>query len=320
MASQSRRLPTNVGGDVYVDESCIDCDTCRWMAPATFDRVGEHSRVHRQPASPEEERRALMALVACPTSSIGTVGKHDLKPILAAFPDLLAHDPPVAAAVPASGSAPAAAPPGDGAGTRAPAAVYHCGFHAEASFGAASYLVVRPGGNVLVDSPRFAAPLVRRLEELGGVATLFLTHQDDVADHVKFAAHFGAVRVLHRGDMQADTAGIERPIDGTDPVALDDELLVLPTPGHTAGSACLLFRERFLFSGDHLAWSERLQHVYGFRDACWHDWDQLVESTRRLQAQRFEWILPGHGRRCHFPAAEMAAQMERCVAWMESVR
>jgi len=313
MASLSKRLPTNVDGDVYVDDTCIDCDTCRWVAPATFDSGGDQSRVHRQPASPEEERRALMALVACPTASIGTVARHDLEPILAAFPDLLARDPPEAAD--AGDRAPATAAPG-----AAPAAVYHCGFHAESSFGAASYLIVRPGGNVLVDSPRFAAPLVKRLEELGGVATLFLTHQDDVADHAKFAAHFGCTRVLHRADVHADTAGVERPIDGIEPVALADDLLVLPTPGHTAGSACLLFRERFLFTGDHLAWSERLAHVYGFRDACWHDWDTLVESTRRLATRRFEWILPGHGRRCHFPAAEMAEQMRTCLAWMERKR
>jgi glyoxylase-like metal-dependent hydrolase (beta-lactamase superfamily II)/ferredoxin len=298
MASQSRRLSSNVVGDVYVDDTCIDCDTCRWMAPETFDRAGEQSRVHHQPASDEQLQRALMALVACPTASIGTAQRHDLKPVLAAFPDLIAQD---------------ARRPG------APASVYHCGFHAESSFGAASYLVVRPGGNVLVDSPRFAAPLVKRLEELGGVATLFLTHQDDVADHAKFAAHFGCERVLHRADIHAATAAVERPLDGIEPVRLADDLLVIPTPGHTAGSACLLFRERFLFTGDHLAWSERLQHVYGFRDACWHDWDELVESTRRLATHRFEWILPGHGRRCHFPAALMADQMQRCLAWMESV-
>ena len=36
--------------------------------------------------------------------------------------------------------------------------VYHCGWHSEKSFGAASYLIQRPvekGGNILVDSPRW---------------------------------------------------------------------------------------------------------------------------------------------------------------------
>jgi len=302
MASPARRRPENVAGDIYVDDTCIDCDTCRWMAPGTFDRAGEQSRVHQQPATPAELQRALMALVACPTASIGTTQKHDLKPVLAAFPDRLAD---------LDGR-----PEGDGA-TAGPHGVYHCGYHHEDSFGATSYLLVRPAGNVLVDSPRFAAPLVKRIEALGGVRTLFLTHQDDVADQDKWAKHFGCERVLHAADVREATRDVERKFEGEEPVRLDDELLVIPTPGHTAGSSCLLVREQFLFSGDHLAWSARRGHIIGFRDACWHDWNKVVESTRRLLPRRFTWLLPGHGRRCHFAPDEMAARMQRCLDWME---
>lgn len=55
--------------------------------------------------------------------------------------------------------------------------VYHCGFHDEKSFGATSYLVVRPEGNILVDSPRFNPVLVRQIESLGGIKHIFLTHK-----------------------------------------------------------------------------------------------------------------------------------------------
>jgi glyoxylase-like metal-dependent hydrolase (beta-lactamase superfamily II)/ferredoxin len=302
MPSPALRRPENVVGDLYVDDTCIDCDTCRWMAPETFDRAGEKSRVHRQPRTPAELQRALMALVACPTASIGATERHDMKPVLAAFPDRLAD---LAGRPVADGAAPG------------PQGVYHCGYHHEDSFGATSYLVVRPAGNVLVDSPRFAAPLVKRIEALGGVRTLFLTHQDDVADQDKWHKHFGCERVLHAADVGAATRDVERKIEGTEPVRLDDELTVIPTPGHTAGSACVLLGEEFLFTGDHLAWSERRGQIIGFRDACWHAWSEVVESTRRLLPRRFTWILPGHGRRCHFAADEMARQMQRCVEWME---
>jgi len=289
MASAERRRAENAPGDFFVDDTCIDCDACRWIAPDTFDRAGDMSRVRRQPRSPAEERRALMALVACPTASIGTVERHAMDPVLASYPD----------------------PIEDG--------VHHAGYHAEASFGAACYLIVRPGGNVLVDSPRFAKPLVRRIEELGGVSLLFLTHKDDVADHARWAEHFGATRVLHRADATPGTARVERWIDGIEPVPLDDELRVVPTPGHTEGSACLLYRERFLFSGDHVAYSPTRGHVYAFRSACWYDWGVQRASMERLAGHDFEWILPGHGRRCRFPADRMRAEMERCVAWMASV-
>ncbi len=290
MASAQRRLPTNVPGDFFVDETCIDCDTCRWMAGETFDRAGEHSRVHHQPATAEEVLRAELALIACPTGSIGTEEKHDLDRARRAFPLSVAED------------------------------VFHCGWHAEASFGAASYLIVRPderGGNVLIDSPRWNRALVRRLAELGGVRTLFLTHQDDIAEHARFAEHFGCQRVLHAADARPSW-GIERTIAGLEPVDLDPELRLIPTPGHTRGSACLLYRETFLFSGDHVAWSESRGHVYAFRDACWYDWQEQIRSMERLARERFEWILPGHGRRCRFEASAMGAEMQRCIAWMKT--
>jgi len=288
MASPARRLAHNAPGDLFVDASCIDCDTCRWMAPAVFDRAAEQSCVYHQPSTGAEVEAARLALLACPTGSIRTETKHDLAAARAAFPLLVAED------------------------------VFHCGFHSESSFGATSYLIRRPaerGGNVLVDSPRWNDALVRRLEELGGVRTLFLTHVDDVAEHARFAAHFGAERVMHAADA---VAGIERVIDGLEPVALDPELRVIPTPGHTAGSACLVYRAKFLFSGDHLAWSESRGHLYAFRTATWFDWNAQIRSMERLARERFEWVLPGHGWRAHVPAEEMPGAMRRCLEWMRA--
>ena len=290
MASLAKRRPENAPGDLFVDTTCIDCDACRWIAPATFDEAGDMSRVHRQPATPAERRRALMALVACPTASIGTEEKAaDLAAARDAFPD------------PIEGG------------------VHHCGYHAESSFGAASYLVVREQGNVLVDSPRFAKPLVKRIEELGGISLILLTHKDDVADHEKWAAHFGAPRMLHADDVTRSTRDVERKLEGADPIALDDELQAIPTPGHTKGHACFLWRERFLFTGDHLAWSPDRQQLIAFRRACWYDWPTLVRSMHRLAEHRFEWVLPGHGRMASFDAERMRAEMTRCLAWMETV-
>jgi glyoxylase-like metal-dependent hydrolase (beta-lactamase superfamily II)/ferredoxin len=290
MASPARRLDHNAPGDFFVDSSCIDCDTCRWMAPETFIARDGQASVARQPDGDGERLRAEMALLSCPTASIGTLERHDLDRAQHALPD-----------------------PVDGP-------VFHCGYHDEASFGATSYLVVRPEGNLLVDCPRFTAPLVRRIEAMGGVRHLFLTHRDDVGDHRQFRERFGCERILHARDVTRDTRDVERVIEGEEPVELDGETLLLPVPGHTPGSTCLLFRGTYLFTGDHLAWSPGRGHVYAFRDACWYSWTEQITSMRRLAQQRFEWVLPGHGRRCHFPPDEMAEQMERAVLWMDSVR
>lgn len=289
MASPARRLECNVPGDFYVDSSCIDCGTCRWVAPETFDQAEEAAKVFAQPQGDEQVAAALRALVACPTASIGTTGDQDVEAAARAFPHPIAGG------------------------------VYHCGYHSEDSFGAASYLITRPAGNVLVDSPRFAAPLVRGIEALGGVDLMFLTHRDDVADHERFAAHFGCERILHRDDVTEATRAVERQPEGVEPLALADDLLVIPVPGHTRGSACLLFDRRFLFSGDHVAWSRPLQRVHAFRRACWFDWETQIESMARLAGYGFEHILPGHGAPCRSPRAEMGERMAACVEWMREV-
>ncbi len=296
MARIEDRLPQNVEGDLFVDSSCIDCDTCRFVAPQTFARADEDDRlgagmsyVARQPTDPMARKRALMALVACPTSSIGTRSKADLKEAVDGFPE----------------------PIDDG--------VYYCGYASEDSFGASSYLLVRPPpkGNVLIDSPRAAKPLMKRIEALGGVSLMFLTHRDDVADHAQFHARFGCRRVMHRRDVTRGTAELELAIDGDEPVRLDDDLLVIPVPGHTAGSAALLYRDRHLFTGDHLWRSETCDALSASRSVCWYSWEAQTRSMERLLDHSFEWVLPGHGRRFHAPSKDaMREELSRLVARM----
>ena len=126
--------------------------------------------------------------------------------------------------------------------------VYFCGFTSESSFGGWSYLIVRPeqeGGNVMIDSPRFATQLVKRIAALGGINRMLLTHRDDVADHELFAEKFGCERVMHAADG-ARRLGLERIIEGEEELRLDDDLIVIPTPGHTRGHVVFLYRQKFL--------------------------------------------------------------------------
>lgn len=288
MASVARRRSQNVAGDFYVDETCIDCDTCRWMAPETFSQADGKSAVHHQPETKEERRRALQALVACPTASIGTVQKAaDLPEALASFPLPIADE------------------------------VYHCGFHAESSFGAASYFLRRPDGNVLVDSPRYASALVDRLDAMGGVDLMVLTHKDDVADHAKYADRFGCERVIHADDVTSGTRDVERQVEGEDAVDLGGGLTAVPVPGHTKGHM-VFHHGQVLFTGDHLAWSDRRGQLIAFRRACWYSWPKQTESMTKLLGFDFEWVLPGHGRRANLPAPEMRASLEACIAWMRT--
>ncbi len=289
MAQLNRRLPQNTQGDFYVDSTCIDCDTCRWMAPEVFHRAGEQSAVYHQPADRTERLNAMQALLACPTASIGTVEKpKDVKDAQLTFPIMVAEN------------------------------VYHCGYHAESSFGAASYLIVRPDGNVLVDSPRWAPPLVQRLQSMGPIKYMYLTHRDDVADHRKYRQHFGCDRILHQEDISVGTRDVEIQLSGREPFTLAEDLLIIPVPGHTKGHTVLLYKQEFLFTGDHLAWSARLNQLIAFRNVCWYSWSELIKSMGQLTNYSFEWVLPGHGRRYHADAGTMQHQLQQCIEWMEA--
>ncbi|MBC7911329.1 MAG: MBL fold metallo-hydrolase, partial [Pyrinomonadaceae bacterium] len=261
MASIARRLPQNIAGDFFVDDTCIDCDACRQLAPATFRDHGDQSSVYHQPETQEETHLALLSLVACPTGSIGTTRKHDVRSAIKSFPLHITDN------------------------------IYFCGFTSEASFGAWSYLIVRPpeeGGNVLVDSPRFASQLVRRIEQMGGVKQMFLTHRDDIADHAAFAKKFGMERIMHAADG-AGRLGMEHVIEGEEVVRLDRDLTLIPVPGHTRGHMVLLYKNKFLFTGDHLAWSPARETLTAFRNAMWYSWPVQTRSMTKLLDYDFEW-------------------------------
>lgn len=289
MADSKKRLPENVAGDFFVDSTCIDCDTCRQLAPASFAEAHGHSYVYAQPPDDAGREAATRALLSCPTASIGGADPMVARAVMAEFP--LEID----------------------------AGVYYNGFTSAASFGASSYFVRHPDGNWLIDSPKYHPALFQRFEAWGGVRYIFLTHRDDVADAARYAAKFGARRIIHAsdGDAQPDAECV---IEGTAPVRFGEDFLVIPTSGHTRGHCVLLHGDRHLFSGDHLAWNRDAGALEAFHDVCWYSWSEQTRSMARLLDYRFEWLLPGHGARAHLAAPDMHAALEALVARMETMR
>ena len=76
MAERDDKVPENAEGAFYVDDTCIDCDACREMAPSNFVRSEEegYSYVSKQPENPEEEEQCRDALEGCPVEAIGEDG------------------------------------------------------------------------------------------------------------------------------------------------------------------------------------------------------------------------------------------------------
>lgn len=282
MANRACALPENVEGPIFVDSTCIDCDTCRQLAPTVFGETGDFSFVKQQPRDQAEQLAALRALVACPTGSIGTNDKRRVPEAVNEFP------------LPLDGH------------------VYYCGFNSPKSFGGNSYFLCHPEGNWLIDSPRYVEHLARRFDALGGIQQIFLTHRDDVADADKYARRFKAERIIHRFELGAQPEA-ERIIEGLDPLFLLPGFQVIPTPGHTKGHCALLVENRYLFSGDHIWWSRNRGRLAAAKSVCWYDWETQVKSVALLSRYQFEWVLPGHGERAHFPSGRMSQEVTRLI-------
>jgi len=268
-----------------VNDRCIDCGTCWQWDPQHFAPApsGDTAHVWRQPVGEGETTRALLALRACPVAAIQAPAELVRRTPADGFPALLTR--------------------------HAAGEVYYCGWASRRSFGASSYLIVRPAGNVLIDSPRFNAPLARRIEALGGLATIVLTHRDDVADHDRWAERFGCPRWIHAADGDA-APGAEHLLQGEESLDLDPDLRLIPVAGHTAGSLVALLGGQILFSGDHLWWSDTAGAVVASRTYCWHDWERQLASVAKLRELDVRWLLPGHGGRRRFDPGEWAPQID----------
>lgn len=286
MANVELADPANAPGDFFVDRNCISCPTCRQVAPTTFGDGPSRPVVVRQPQSDREDLQALMALVSCPAGSIGTRSQRDLTPAIDALPQLLDDD------------------------------VYYCGFASPDSFGAHSYFIQRQAGNILIDSPRFTKPLVRKFEQLDGLRFMFLTHHDDVADHEQFHQHFSCERIIHEADARWALKSAEQKLSGAGPWQLAPDVKIIATPGHTRGSTALLYREKFIFTGDHLSWRLDTDGLFTSRQYCQYSWDLQRESVEKLLREEFTWILPGHGYRFHAERDAMQVEIRRAVERM----
>jgi glyoxylase-like metal-dependent hydrolase (beta-lactamase superfamily II)/ferredoxin len=287
VARLDRIHPDNVDGDWYADTRCIACDVARHYAPGLIGADDQGlSVVLRQPGSEADELELWRAALACPTQSIGT--RSHRQPPPGVFPHRLTAE------------------------------VSLCGYNAESSFGAHSYLVERPQGNLLVDSPRFTRQLVEPIAERGGLAHVLLSHQDDVADHDRWAERFGARTWIHAIEHRA-APGATDLIEGDDAVEIEPGLVAVPVPGHTRGSVAYHLDDRYLFTGDTLAWDPAAGRLDVFPGATWYSWDELAASIARLAALPVAWVLPGHGMWHHVGFDGYAEQMTHLAERMTRV-
>ncbi len=288
MARIKDRLKNNSPGPFFVDSSCIDCGSCWQIDPEHFAPTGSSSYVHTQPNGQQEVEKSLLALIDCPVAAIGAPKHLTANSSADVFPILVTKHPA-----------------GD---------VYYCGWSSKRSFGASSWLILSAEGNVLIDSPRWSAPLAKQIKKMGGISQIVLTHRDDVADHTNWAKAFNCERWIHQDDADAAPEA-EKQVIGIDVLALRKNLKLIPTPGHTKGSmvAVLGDQQQILFSGDHLWWNPKKSVTVASKDYCWWNWTEQLKSVERLLDLEVHWLLPGHGYAHQFKPGQWKEALEQTL-------
>ena len=253
----------NARGPWYVDTRCVGCDAARHWAPGLIEMDDSgRSFVARQPEGDEQEAALWRAAGACPTKSIGN--REQPREPEGVFPHRMT----------------------DG--------VLALGNNALSSFGCHSYLVLRPEGNLMIDSPRFSRALAASISRLGGIAHVLLSHRDDVADADRWAEWYGA-RVWI-GEADADAAPYATDLlDGSTTVLISPGVSSIPAPGHTRGHVLYHVDERCLFTGDTLLWNQRRGEFDVTPNQTFHSWTELAATMDTIAALQVEWVFPGHG-------------------------
>jgi hypothetical protein len=152
-----------------------------------------------------------------------------------------------------------------------------------------AFLLRRPRGNVLVYSTAGLEADAVAIEDLGGVARQYLNHRHEAM----FAS--GAVSAplfVHADERESVAARMPVRATFSRRHLLDEDLEVIPTPGHTPGASAYLWdsgRHRFLFTGDtiYLDDGEWVAAVLGSSDR-----ERYVESLDLLRGLDFDVLVP----------------------------
>jgi glyoxylase-like metal-dependent hydrolase (beta-lactamase superfamily II) len=266
-----------------IDQRCTNCDVARQLAPGLIGEAGGRSAIIRQPRTDTEDKALHAAAYACHTRSI----RHDsrgLDSALDPFPLLLDQH------------------------------VYLCGHNSRQTAGANSYLLCRPTGNLMIDTPRWSPDLATKYEALGPVTDVLLTHRDHAAHGRRYADRFGARLWIHEGDLDA-APDADEVLRGTEPIEIVDRVTAHPLPGHTEGSVLYLADDKYCFSGDSFYWSRATGDIEVADSVTWYSITELAASLERTAPRiNFEWLLPGHGDRKRLAAQDMTQRLQDLAA------
>jgi glyoxylase-like metal-dependent hydrolase (beta-lactamase superfamily II) len=152
-----------------------------------------------------------------------------------------------------------------------------------------AFLLERDRGNVLVYTTQGLASDSEAIDELGGVARHYLNHHHEAA----FASDWvSAPLFVHAAERESVAERMRVRGTFSRRHTLDDDLEVIPTPGHTSDATAFLWRAgdlRVLFSGDTIYLRDG-EWVAAMLDSS--DRDAYIESLELIAELDFDVLVP----------------------------
>lgn len=131
---QEESQEPSISATVTIDSNlCIGCKACTWICPRSFNMRGFKAQVQNQPLDISDHIMTYAASLSCPVDAISSSSNFSFIPNY--FPDGMIFPAMIEEDLLPN--------------------VYHLGYHSLDTFGASSYFLQRPNGNVMIDCPRY---------------------------------------------------------------------------------------------------------------------------------------------------------------------
>jgi glyoxylase-like metal-dependent hydrolase (beta-lactamase superfamily II) len=179
------------------------------------------------------------------------------------------------------------------------------------------FLLPRAQGNVLIYGATAEPEDVAAFEALGGVSRLYLNHRHEA---MLTETWFDAPVFVHEADRASVAQRHPVRASFSRRHVLDDDLEVIPTPGHTPGATAYLWdsgRRRFLFTGDTVFLRDG-EWVAAVLDSS--DRAAYVETLELIRGLDFDVLVPWAASGPWFAETDRADTERRIGAILERVR
>jgi glyoxylase-like metal-dependent hydrolase (beta-lactamase superfamily II) len=158
-----------------------------------------------------------------------------------------------------------------------------------------AFLLRREQGNLLIYRAATLEQDVETVNDLGGISRQYLNHHHEASPACDWVAKtFGAPLHVHEADAQAASKVCDVDETFSERHRLDEDLEVIPIPGHTSGATAFLWdtgQHRALFTGDTISFSRgrwRAAVLDGVSDR-----ERYIESLELIRTLDFDLVVPG---------------------------